>query len=418
MILVIPQLLLPFMAALTLQKLAFAGDRAPIDANLKKGLIAVGAIFGVLLLLYFSFDFLSAADKAGQAQMLQQQPQAAEVIRGYFDALKEDRKALMMNDLLRSLAFMAVGYGLIWLLVRNRIKPVQAILFFAAISLTDLLVVDSRYLNSENYIADTQSEAQFQLSPKDQEILADKSFFRVFNMSGNAFFENVTSYHYNSVGGYHAAKLRIYQDLIQQQLSKPQPNLPVFNMLNTKYFIQRDQSGLTQQYQRNEGAMGNAWFVPSVQLVKDAAAEMKALDNFDPAQTAFVQQAYSDRLGALPAQLGSGAIQLIKNENDRIVYKATSSAPAFAVFSEIFYDRGWKAYIDGKEAPIVKTNYVLRGLRLPAGTHEVVFEFKPASYYTGRTITTVCQVLLLLLLLLGAFFHYKKQKQNEPVSAR
>jgi len=240
MILVIPQLLLPFLAAMTVQQLAFGSNREHTRVQLKKGLIATGVVFGVLLLLYFSFDFMSASDKAGREQMLQQQPQAAEVIRGYFDALKEDRKALMFGDLLRTLAFMGVAFGIIWLLVRDRLKAELAFGLLALVSLTDLLVIDSKYLNSENFVTNTEQDASFQLSDADRAILADTSHYRVFNLAGNAFSENITSYHYNSVGGYHPAKLRIYQDLIEQQLSKPQINLAVFNMLNTRYFLQKD----------------------------------------------------------------------------------------------------------------------------------------------------------------------------------
>jgi hypothetical protein len=412
MILVIPQLLLPILAVLTLQKIAFYDDKKDLWPSIKKGLIATGAVVALLLLLYMSLDFLSLREKDTLRQVAaSNQPQLSQYLNTFFDGLKEDRKSLMLGDIFRSLGFMAVAFGLIYLLIKRTIKPVFAFAAFCVLGLIDLMPIASKYLNEENYQEPSENESVFQKTQVDETILADKSYYRVFNVSGNAFAEAITSYHYNSIGGYHAVKLRIYQDLIEQQLSKQQLNLPVLNMLNTKYLIQKDANGLTQNYQRNDSALGAAWFIKSIRFVKSPMEEMRALDYFNPRDTAVIQEQYKSRIGNIPTTFaGDGTIQLVKNDNDIITYKSTNASNGFGIFSEIFYDAGWKAYIDGKETPIVKVNYVLRGLPIPAGNHEIRFSFEPESYLTGRKLTTIFSFLLVALIIVGIFFEWKNKR--------
>ncbi len=418
MILVIPQLLLPALAVLTVQKIAFTEDKKTLWPPLKKGLIGTGVLFLILFALYLSFDFLSYSDNAVLKQVAAaNQPQLSQYIDTFYDGLKEDRKALLLGDIFRTLGYMAVAFGLLYLLLKKSIKPALGFSLIALLSLIDLLNIDAKYLNSESYIEDLENEGSFQLSAADNEILKDKNYYRVFNVSGNAFAEAITSYTYNSIGGYHAVKLRLYQDLIENQLSKQELNKPVLNMLNTKYFIQKDANGITQNYQRNDSALGAAWFVKAIQFVPDAKEEMKALDAFNPADVAIIQNKYKDQLPAAGTLTGGGTIQLFKNENDVITYKSAAAATGFAVFSEIFYEAGWKAFVDGKETPIVKTNYVLRGLSIPAGNHEIIFRFEPQGFYTGKTLTTVFSILMMVLLLAGVFFEWRKyqNKKAEPL---
>lgn len=288
---------------------------------------------------------------------------------------------------------------------------------FAVLGLIDLMPIDSKYLNADNYQEPTENESAFQKTQIDETILADKSYYRVFNVAGNAFTENITSYHYNSIGGYHAVKLRIYQDLIEKQLSKQQLNLPVLNMLNTKYLIQKDANGLTQNYQRNDSAMGAAWFVKNIRYVPSPMEEMNALDNFNPKDTAVIQEQYKSRVGNTPTTFaGDGTINLLKNDNDVITYESNSSSNGFGVFSEIFYDAGWKAYIDDKETPIAKVNYVLRGITIPAGKHNIRFSFEPPAYLMGHKITSIFSILMILLLASGIFMEWKNRKPNPKVS--
>jgi hypothetical protein len=410
MILVIPQLLLPLMAVLTLDRLATA-DRAEVWPRLKKGLMGAGAVFVLAFILYLSFDFLSSQDKDTLRTIGQQNPQALETYRGLFDALKEDRQGMMLGDIFRTLGFSLLALGLVYLMLRKTMKPVWVFTALAALTLIDLLPVDSTYLNSEKFVEKSQNESVFNRSPKDEELLADKSFYRVMNVSANPFTDAVTSYLYHSIGGYHAVKLRIYQDLIEHQLSKQQPNMGVLNMLNTKYFLQKDQGGLTQNYQRNQDAMGNAWFVRSLVSVPDAAAEMKALDNFDPKQTAFIRQnVFRDAAITATSYDVVGTISLVRNDNDVLTYRSVSGANQFAVFSEVYYKAGWKAFIDGKESPIARVNYVLRGLSVPAGSHEIVFRFEPQGFYRGKTLTTIFSIAMLALLAAGLFLEWRSRR--------
>jgi hypothetical protein len=204
-----------------------------------------------------------------------------------------------------------------------------------------------------------------------------------------------------SVGGYHPAKLSIYQDLIEHQLSAGQPNMQVLNMLDTKYFIVPGEQGpLVQQ---NPGAFGAAWLVKHVQFVKDAAAEMKALNTTSLYDTAVVQEAFRKDIGAEPKWDSTASIKLDQYSNDAITYSVNAASPQFAVLSEIYYSRGWNAYADGKPVPVVKANYALRGVGLPAGTRKLELKFEPTSYQTGKSLTSISSIILLLALA-GALF--------------
>jgi hypothetical protein len=413
MVMVIPQMLLPFLAVLTIQHVASLDEKKNFVPYFKNGFIALGGLFLILFVFYFSADFLSGSDKEILKQVnAANQPQLSEAVRSFYDGLKEDRRSLMMGDIFRGLGFAIAALAILYLLIRKTIKPLVAGIILCALILIDLLPVASNYLNADSYVEPEDYEISFQKTPADEAILADKSYFRVFNFAGNAFSENITSYYYNSVGGYHPAKLRIYQDLIEQQLSKQQPNMPVLNMLNTKYFIQNDRQGLTQNYQPNDGALGPVWFVKSVRIVNNAKEEMQALDNFNPADTAIIQVAYRNNLNNQSSWSGEGTIELVKNDNDVIEYRSNSNSNQFAVFSEIYYDAGWKAFIDGKQVPISKVNYVLRGVSVPAGTHTIQFKFEPGGYILGRQLTNIFTVLLLLLVAAGIFFEWRRQSST------
>jgi uncharacterized membrane protein YfhO len=418
MALVIPQLLLPMLAALCINKIIITPDRKPLFIPFKKGLIATGALFVLLFLMYFSFDFLSTTDKDILSQVRQMnQPQLYEALRSFFDGLKQDRQSLMMGDIFRSLGFIAVAVLLIFFLIKNTIKPALAIAGIGIFILIDLLTVDLKYLNTDNFVDKADNTLAFQTTKADEQILADKSYYRVLNVNGDRFNENRTSYHYNSVGGYHAAKLRIYQDLIDKYLGKQMPDDNILDMLNTKYLIQKNNIGQTQAFQKRETAYGPVWFVKNIKYVKDANEEINALNGMHLKDTAVAQESFKSSIASEPQFDSSASIQLVKNDNDVITYSSNSGSNQFAVFSEIYYPAGWKAYIDGKEAPIVKTDYVLRGLSIPSGKHEIRFEFKPEAYYKGKKITSVASILLLLLLAGGLLLEWRKSNSKQAVNA-
>ena len=413
MILVIPQLLLPTLAVLCIDKIITTEDKALLQKQLMKGLIATGSVFVLLFLFYFSFDFLSAGDQNVLKQVRSMnQPQLTDYVQSFFNGLKEDRKSLMMGDIFRSLGFIAVAVALVFLAIKKTIQPWILITGLALFSFIDLAMVNKTYLNSDNYKEKEEDEAQFNKTAKDDLILADKSDYRVFNMGGSSFSENNTSYLYKSVGGYHPAKLRIYQDLIERQLSKQQPNMAVFNMLNTKYFIQKDRNGATQQVQINDGALGPCWLVKNIVFVKNADTEMAALDNFNPKDTAFVQDTFKAAVPFLPEYDSTASIKLIKNDNDMVTYEFSAAKNQFAVFSEIFYKAGWKAYANGKSLPIAKTNYVLRGVALAPGKYNIEFKFEPEAYLAGKKYGGITSIMLALSLLSLLYLVYSGYKKN------
>ena len=409
MILVIPQLLLPMLAVIGVNSVTNTADRKSLLPQFKKGLITTGAVFVLLFVLYISFDFMGPGDKNILNQVRgMNQPQLYEYIRVFFEGLKDDRKSLMIGDIFRSLGFVAVGVVVMYLLLKNLAKPVVAALILAAFTFIDLVTVDLKYLNSDNYSEQTENEASFVKTAFDEQLQADKSFYRVYNVAPDRFQENITSYYYNSVGGYHPAKLLIYQDLIERQLSNG--NEKVLDMLNTKYLLQKDRNGQTQAFQQRPTALGAAWFVNHVQFVKNPDEEMAALNNFNPRDTAFVQEKFRASVQPLAATDSTASIQLVKNDNDVVSYTSQSSANGFAVFSEIYYPAGWKAFIDGKETPVVKTDYVLRGLSVPAGTHKIEFRFEPSGYHTGKTVATISLIILFLLFAVAIFMEWRNRR--------
>ncbi len=288
MILVIPQLLIPVLAVWGTDKLVSIDDRKIALQALKKASMVAGGFIILLLLCYFSFDFMSDGEK--MALSSQTEPQAKEVMDNVFDALKEDREGMMMGSIIRSLLYMAVAAGLVFLMIRRTLKPAMAVAALALTAFIDVMAIDITYLNKSSFKDVDMNNEAFMKTPADEQILSDKSVFRVLNVGPERFSDNITSYYYNSVGGYHPAKLRIYQDLMERQLSKQ--NEGVLDMLNTKYLIQKDQKSQTSNFGPRPTALGPAWFVANVQFVKTADEEMKALDSISPKQVAYVRDTY------------------------------------------------------------------------------------------------------------------------------
>lgn len=277
------------------------------------------------------------------------------------------------------------------------------------LSAIDLIGFGTHFLNSTNYQSkDSYEASEFPMSQADEQILADKDpNFRVYNTGGLD--ESKTSYYHKSIGGYHPAKLGIYDDLMAYQLNG-RPNPGVIDMLNVKYVIQH-QGNKTIALQ-NPGALGNVWFVKAVKFVNGPVAEMKALDSFHPADTAIVDESFKSDVGNYAAGDSTDNIRQVKFDNDEIDYQSNSNSNRIAIFSEIYY-KDWKAYIDGKPAHIFKANYVLRGLNIPAGKHEIKFKFEPTVYFIGRTLSNIFCWLVVLLTAGSLFLYFKKLRKEE-----
>ena len=428
MSLVIPQLCFPLVGALAVNKLI--SQQLDVSETLKK-LKLTAIISGVILVLlagfYFTASFSGSSDKAlknniqqnilSQAPPGQQAPpqlaqQAESMSSGILTALRNDRKGLMGGDLVRTIILMTLAFLLMGLFVKKKISA--AILISALIFLNgyDLLGVATRYLNSEKYVEESDFESVFIPTEADLQIKNDPDHnnIRVFNQTVDVFNDATTSYHHNSVGGYHPAKLDLYNDIITYQLSKG--NMQVFNMLNTKYFITQNPQTGKPMAQINPTAFGNAWLISGVKFVETADQEMLALDNTNLRDTAVVENKYKAQIKQPPVPDSSAFIKLKENLNDKINYTFHSATPQVAVFSEVYYPFGWDAYIDGKKANYFKTDYVLRGMYIPAGGHEIEFRFEPESFTTGRTVTIVANLLVMLVIIMAIVMWYRKKKKG------
>jgi hypothetical protein len=424
--LVIPQLCFMMLATMGLQHLFFESkEDGQIQRALKKTALTMIAVLALITLLYFNFDYISPNDQGIRENMsnamVQQisggkqpdadlQQKANAFGKEFTTAIQSDRRSLLGNDLMRSVIFILLGFAIIVGVVRQKITAFIGSILMVAISFADLVAVDSRYLNEDNYVEAGDFENAFDLSEADKQIKQDSGYFRVLNQTGDPFNESLTSYHHNSIGGYHPAKLQIYQDLIEHQISKN--NIQVLNMLNTKYVIVNDPQTNQPAAQLNPEALGPCWLVKGIRFVQDGRAEMAALDNTPLKDTAIVQMKFKDRIAATPVADSTASLQFVFNKNDSIRYMSQSSAPQFAVFSEIYYDRGWNAYIDDEPAPVIKTNYALRGLMLPAGKHNIVFRFEPAAYRIGNMISLIATLILYAITLFAAYWYWNKNRKH------
>jgi hypothetical protein len=400
------------MAVLTLQKIIAYEDKSVLWQRYKKGLLLSGGIFLVLLLIYMSSDFTGEFDRELLSQVSAAPDQVKDYVRNFLNALKDDRKSLFLGSLFRSFLFIAATAFILWLHLKGKVQKSLVFGLVGLLAFIDIISVDVKYLNSNNYQDEADYQNYFTPTAADSQILQDTSFYRVFDLRqglGTLTYGANTAYFHKSIGGYHAAKLSIYQDLIEHQLMKFPQSLPVVNMLNTKYIIQTDQQG-KEQVITNVENLGPVWFVKGVKYAPTPAAVMNALNNFNPKDTAILFSSDQKQVSFSPQTDSSATIRLLKNDNDEVFYQSNSATSNFAVFSEIYYDKGWKAYIDGKEAPIVRTNYVLRGLSVPAGSHQIRFVFHPASYYTGDKISLIAGLLVLLALLAAAIQVYRTSR--------
>ncbi|MEJ7822539.1 MAG: YfhO family protein [Chitinophagaceae bacterium] len=413
MALVVPQLLVPLLAVLSLQQILFKeGTELFLTKNFKKILYALGGVVVLIGIVYLMNDYNASIDKEVIAGYSNQPEGGAEIGRMIVSGMKADRKAMFSSDLLRVLGFAALIAALLYLRRRKIISSLIVVTILALISTGDLFITGKKYLGEDNYIeSESYTQTNFSPSQADVLILQDKDpHFRVYNLAPDRFQESKSAYYHRSIGGYHAAKLRTYQDLIETQLSKNPPNMAVLNMLDTKYFLIPDQQGTgVVTVQKNDSAMGAAWFVKQVQAVNGPVEEIKALDNFDPRQTAFIDK--NQNAPAPQISFDSAAkIKLTKYTNDEIEYESDATSAQFAVFSEIYYSAGWNAYLDNNKVPHYKVNYLLRGMPVPSGHHVIKFKFEPTSYATGYTMATIGNILLYLFLIGGIYMSFRKKE--------
>ncbi len=400
MILVIAEFVMPLFAILTLNKILYSKvTKEEILKALKYSFIIVGGLLLFIALFaggLFSFEALSDQAYLKQGAV------------DFVNALREDRKAMLVGDAWRSFIFITLTATAIFLYLKKILDKKYLIIFTGALILIDLWGVDKRYVNSDDFVRKTEEKVPYPLTPQLAQILQDKSLdYRVFNLTVSPFNDASTSYYVNSIGGYHGAKMKRYQELIDFCISKN--NMAVLNMLNTKYFIVPTKNG-QPVVQQNPGALGNAWFVKEYKLVPNADSEITALCHFDPAKTAIVDKRFAKYVKDwkyIPDTEAS--IKLVSYAPNKLVYEYNAKSPQFTVFSEIYYPKGWNAYVDGKLMPHFRVNYVLRAMILPSGKHKVVFKFEPKGYFVGYKIAYVFVILLFLFAGVVIYLGYKKK---------
>jgi membrane protein YfhO len=427
MSLVIPQLTVSLLAAMSLQSILYGEwNKKELLKKLKFSAIAVAVVVALVGLTLLNGDFKSQRDgqllefvgqltegmkkaNPGNAQVDQQM---AGVSSGFVAGLKADRKDLFSSDLGRSVLYIILAAAVIFLAATSRLKVLYAGIAVAVLTFIDLIGVDTRFLNRDKYVSEEEFMAPFAANAADLQIKQDTSYYRVFDQVEPQ--SARSSYHHNSVTGYHPAKLSLYDDLLNNQLYKG--NLGVFNMLNTKYFIVANPQTGQPMAQSNPGALGPVWFVKNVRYVASADEEMQALNTLNARDTVVIDKREQKKIPFLPQYDSTADIHLVFNRNDVIQYASNSTANQFAVFSEVYYPRGWKAFVDGKEAEIVKVDYTLRGLPIAPGKHVIDFKFEPASFLLGDKISLVVGILSFILLGAAAWYEWKQYRKTYSTS--
>ena len=390
MILVIAEFTIPLLGIIALKVLF---ENKTEQKQMFRGLQIAFAITGGISLLYALFpgmflQFVGPGDKNFATQLPD----------WFMQAVRDERKSLLRADAIRAFVMITIAAVTLWAVLFSKIKKQYAYLVLIVIVLGDMFTVNKHYLNEESFTSKSRAENPFEPTAADNQILQDKDpNFRVLNLTANTFNDASTSYYHKSIGGYHGAKLRRYQELIENQINKN--NMAVLNMLNTKYFIVPD-GNKSPVAQFNPEALGNAWFVNEVRLVDNADAEINALTGLKPDSLAVVDKQFTENLkGFIPAKDTLDYIKLDTYAPNALSYHYRSKNSGLAVFSEIYYPKGWNAFIDGNPAPHFRADYVLRAMVVPAGDHKIEFRFEPAVYRIGERISLISSVLLIILVL-------------------
>ncbi|MCP9235542.1 YfhO family protein [Lewinella sp. JB7] len=378
--------------------------------------IAAAAMGVLVLALGTMLDFSSAQDAAQLARFTGGQGDVSQLV----GALADTRREVYSDDAWRSFLFVGLTYGALYLLWRNKVSLMVAAIAVGLLGLVDFVGINKRYLSHDDFQPRRVVSNAVQPTAADQQIMQDPDpNYRVLNLSRDLDKDAFTSYFHKSIGGYSAVKLRRYQDLIDGYLS--QRDEDVLNMLNTKYFLIPGENGELRA-QQNPGAYGNAWLVSDIRVVEGPDAEFAALGTVeDLRRTAIVESDFAPALAALEPT-GQGNVELTEYAPNALTYTFHSDAEQLVVFSEIWYgpDLGWQATIDGEPADLIRANYALRALRVPAGQHTIKMVFAPASFAVGRTISFISSVLILLAVIGAVAFPYIRgggRAGAEPVNA-
>ena len=422
-ILVIAEFTIPLLAMQALKEVV---STPKLLQERRKDFLISFALTGGLALLFALVPKVFFSSYVSTMEMNALQSIPAEQLVPLLANLEEVRMSLFTSDAWRSFFIILIGAGLVWAYGMGKLKQITLIGALAVLCLVDMWDVNKRYLYDEQFVEKQQQTQSFQQTETDKLILQDEALdYRVLNLASNTFNENNTAYWHKSVGGYHAAKLRRYQEMIEEHISGEMQGLyqavadaggemellnpadfPVLNMLNTRYFIFPLQGGQTVPL-LNPFARGNAWFVNDVKYVNSANEEIEAIHELDPAHQAVVDKKFQKAIQPMASD-STATIQLVAYEPNYLKYEVNSEKGGAVVFSEIYYP-GWQSTIDGQPVPHGRANYILRAMNVPAGKHTVEFTFDPASLHTTETIAFVALGLLVLLAVVAGYFAWKKK---------
>ena len=384
MSLVIGQIAVAIFAIISLNELLKENaDKENLKKALKRALYVTGG-FCVLMILYSGVADLGDPSKVPAEAM-------------------EDRGSYLRMDALRSLFFIGAGFAAFWYFLKGKLNNQYMIAIIGVLVLADLWMIDRRYIDEKSW----EKEKKYQTentspSEADLQILQDKSYYRVYDASQNPFTSAKASYFHHSIGGYHAAKLRRFQEVVEWYIVKN--DMDVLNMLNAKYFIQQDKESGRLYSMANPNACGNVWFAKEMKIMEDANQEIKELGKINPANTVIIDKRYAEQVKGFNVNFdSSNSIKFDTYHPDKLTYSSNAKSPQLAVFSEIYYNsgKGWNAYIDGKKVSHFRCDYILRGMVIPSGSHKIEFRFEPATLQKASTIALVSNAGMYLLLVVG-----------------
>lgn len=427
MTLVIAELCMPLLGLLGLAEIAKSPEC--FKKNIKKFYIALGITSGFCLLFYIApklfFSFLSQGETQQFAQLTTSKDGA--MYASFASQLEDVRVAIFRKDALRSFFIIILAAIPLLLYGKNKLKSAPTFIVLTALVVVDLYTIDKRYLNDNNFISKKQFDKPFTATTADNYILADQApYFRVLNLTKDVFNDASTSYYHKSVGGYHGAKLRRYQDLINGYLN---PEIRQFgtlfksvdseltlrlameqqrtlNMLNTKYIIYNPESEPIE----NPCAFGNAWFVDNIRWVETPNEEFDAIAATSLRHTAILHKEFQPQIGEFTiGDSRLGEILLTEYQPNKLTYSFSSDQNQLVVFSEIWSDTGWKLYIDGHEHPLLRANYLLRSALIPSGEHQIVMEYSPMIWRVGNTIQLITSLILIIGLVIGIILSFRKK---------
>jgi len=395
---VIVELVIPILAIFGLHK--FLNNFEQKEEKLKVLKYTVGITAGLAIGFYLLkgtlFDFVGNRD--------------SDLLKNYgpdfLNMIKEQRESIFTTDVLRTLTLVLLSAVILWMYLKDKVKENIVLLVIGCLIVFDLVGVDRRYVNSDNFVSARYVNEPFQITEADKRIQEDTSHYRVLDFSTSSFSNARTSYFHKAFGGYHAAKPKRAEDIFEFYVSRN--NIRVVNMLNVKYVIQ-DNEGRKVAL-NNPYANGNAWFVEELKTVETADEEIILLDTLNLKKQAVVQLGQTE-LEQVYTLDSLASINLKSYKPNHLVYETSNTNDGLAVFSEVYYENGWNAYIDGELKPHFRTNYLLRGLEIPKGKHSIDFKFEPQVIKTGSSIALASSVGLLLLVLGGLFYEFKKKKE-------